>query len=89
MPSCLLPCSRREKLHQMGDAVDASPVVQQRLSLVMSTMAVLHGAETADALISDAITLARQVRHRAWLSTQLMMKGMVSGLCGIAVLGTQ
>ena len=49
----------------MGNAVDASPVVQQRLSLVMSTMAVLHGAETADALISDAIHLAGQVRHSA------------------------
>ena len=55
----------REKLHQMADAVDASPVVQQRLSLVMSTMAVLHGAETADALISDALDVARQVRRTA------------------------
>ena len=60
-PASFLLC--REKLHQLGDAVDASPVVQQRLSLVMGTMSVLHGAETADALISDAVQLARQVRN--------------------------
>ena len=37
-------------------------IVEQRLSIALGAMSALHGAETVDAVVSDAVQQAKQAR---------------------------